>query len=74
MWGYMGGHGLHDEHLRGAVAALPVGGLLLNLEALNNRRKLVKDLVGLLVVLNLGGNKLGEVAQRLGGVEYLGLG
>ena len=53
------------------LAALAVSSLLLDLESLNDGGKLAEDLVGLLMVLDLGGNELGEVAKRLGGVEHL---
>ena len=58
-------------HLRGALTALAVGGFLLHLKALNDRSELAEDIVGLLVVLNLGGDELGQVAQRLRSVEHL---
>lgn len=44
---------------------------LFGLEALDNGGKLGEDLVGLLVVLDLSGNKLGKVAQGVGGVKNL---
>lgn len=44
---------------------------LLSLQALNDGSELLQDLVGLLVVLNLGGDELRKVAQGLGGVEDL---
>lgn len=48
--------------------------LLLNLELVHDRRKLREDLVRLLVVLELCGDELGKVAERLGGVEDLAKG
>ena len=53
------------------LAALAVSSLLLNLESLNDGGKLAENLVRLLMVLDLGGNELREVAERLGGVEDL---
>jgi hypothetical protein len=44
---------------------------LFGLQALNDGSELSKDLVGLLVVLNLSRDQLGQIAQRLGGVEDL---
>jgi hypothetical protein len=41
------------------------------LESFNNRGKLAKDLIGLLVVFDLSLDQLGEVAKGLGGVENL---
>lgn len=45
--------------------------LLLDLQSIHSRSKLAQDLVGLLVELQLGGNKVGQVAQRLGGIKNL---
>jgi hypothetical protein len=45
--------------------------LLLNLQLVDDGRQLGKDLVRLLVVLELCGDEVGEVAERLGGVEDL---
>jgi Ran GTPase-activating protein (RanGAP) involved in mRNA processing and transport len=45
--------------------------LLLNLELVHDGSQLRQDLVCLLVELDLCGNKLGEVAERLGGIEDL---
>lgn len=45
--------------------------LLLNLKLVHDGRELGEDLVCLLVVLELGGNEFGKVAERLGGVEDL---
>ena len=45
--------------------------LLLNLEAINNWRKLAKNLVCLLVEFELGGNQVGEVSEGLGGIKDL---
>lgn len=45
--------------------------LLFDLQLVHDGRELRKNLVGLLVVLELGGDEVGEVAQRLGGVEDL---
>jgi hypothetical protein len=44
---------------------------LLRLQALNDRSELLEDLSRLLVILDLGSDKLGDVAQRLGRVENL---
>lgn len=46
--------------------------LLLDLQAIDDGRELAEDLVRLLVVLHLGSDELGEVAERLRGVEDLG--
>lgn len=45
--------------------------LLFNLQLLDNGSQLGQDVVCLLVVFELGGDKFGEVAERLGGVEDL---
>ncbi len=45
--------------------------LLFDLQPVNDGCQLAQNLVGLLVVLHLGGDQLGEVAQGLGGVEDL---
>lgn len=45
--------------------------LLLSLQVLNNRGELAENLVCFLVVLDLSSNKLGQVAQRLGGIQNL---
>jgi hypothetical protein len=45
--------------------------LLVNLELVDNGREVRKDLVGLLMEFHLRGNQLGEVAQRLRGVQHL---
>lgn len=44
---------------------------LLGLQALDDGSELLEGLGGLLVVLDLSGDKLGEVAQRLGRVKDL---
>ena len=44
---------------------------LFGLQALNDGGELREDLVGLLVVLDLGRDQLRQVAQRLGRVENL---
>ena len=51
--------------------ALGAADLLFNLQALDGGGELAEDLVGLLVVLDLSCDKLGKVAQRLGGVDDL---
>ena len=53
---------------RGVVATH----LLLHLELIHHGGQLGQDLVGLLVVLELGGDEVREVAEGLGGVEDLG--
>lgn len=45
--------------------------LLFNLQPIDDGRELAQNLVGLLVELHLRGDQLGQVAQRLGGVEDL---
>ena len=45
--------------------------LLINLQAINNGRKLAHDLVSLLVVLHLGSDELSKVAKRLRGIKDL---
>ena len=45
--------------------------LLLYLELVNNRSQLRQDLVCLLVILELCGNKICKVAKRLGSVKHL---
>lgn len=45
--------------------------LLLNLQLVNNWGELGQDLVGLLVVFELGGDEIGEVAEGFGSVEDL---
>lgn len=45
--------------------------LLLHLQAIHYRRKLAQDLVGLFVEFELGGDQIGEVAQRLRRIEDL---
>lgn len=45
--------------------------LLLDLQAVHDRGKLAQDLVGLLVILNLGSDEIGEVAEGLRGVKDL---
>lgn len=45
--------------------------LLFDLQLIDNRGQLRQDLVCLLVVFKLGGDKVGEVAEGLGCVEYL---
>lgn len=49
----------------------PLTNLLLNLETLNDRRKLAQDLGGLLVVLELGSDELSKVAKRLRSIQNL---
>lgn len=44
---------------------------LLGLQALDDGGELLKDLIGLLVVFNLSGDELGEVAQGFGRVKDL---
>lgn len=44
---------------------------LFGLQALDNRCELGEDLVGLLVVLDLSVDKLGEVAKGLRGIQNL---
>ena len=51
--------------------SLPVARLLLNLKAIDNRCQLAQDLVGFLVILQLRGDEIGEVAKRLRRVEDL---
>jgi hypothetical protein len=46
--------------------------LLLDLQLVDGGRKLRQDLVRALVVLELRGDEVREVAERLGGVEDLG--
>jgi hypothetical protein len=46
--------------------------LLFDLQLVHDGRQLRQDLVRLLVVFELGGDEVGEVAERLGGVEDLG--
>lgn len=55
-----------------ALAILPIAGLLLDLQSVDHRRQLAQDLVRFLVELELGCDQIGEVAERLGGVEDLG--
>lgn len=45
--------------------------LLLDLQRINGRCKLAKDLIGLLVELKLSSDQIGQVAQRLGGIKDL---
>ena len=45
--------------------------LLFDLQLVHNRGKLRQNLVSLLVVFELGGDEVGEVAEGLGGVEDL---
>lgn len=45
--------------------------LLLNLQAVDDGGKLAENLVGLLVVLNLSGDQISEVAEGLRGVKNL---
>lgn len=45
--------------------------LLFDLQLVYDGSQLGQDLVGLLVVFELGGDEIGEVAERLGGVEDL---
>lgn len=45
--------------------------LLFHLQLLDDGSQLGQDVVGLLVVFELGGDEFGEVAERLGGVEDL---
>lgn len=45
--------------------------LLLNLQLINGGSQLAQNLICLLVVLELGGNQVRQVAEGLGGVEYL---
>lgn len=45
--------------------------LLLNLQSIHSRSKLAQNLVGLLVELQLGGNKVGQITQGLGGIKNL---
>lgn len=51
--------------------ALGAADLLFNLQSLNDGGKLAQDLIGLLVVLDLGGDEFGEVTERLRGVDDL---
>lgn len=44
---------------------------LLSLQTLNNGCELAQHLVGLLVVLDLGGDELGQVAEGLRGIKDL---
>lgn len=53
------------------LTALAVSSLLFNLKSLNDGGELAENLVGLLMVLDLGGNELRKVAEGLGGVEHL---
>lgn len=46
-------------------------GLLLNLEAVHDRRKVAQDLIGFLVELQLRSNQISQVTEGLGGVEDL---
>jgi hypothetical protein len=46
--------------------------LLFNLQLVHDRRQLRQDLVGLLVVFELGSDQIGKVSERLGSVEDLG--
>ncbi len=45
--------------------------LLLHLKLIDDRRQLAQDLVGFLVILELGSDQLGEVAKRFRRVEDL---
>ena len=45
--------------------------LLLDLQTVHHWCKLTENLVGLLVILQLGRNEIGKVAERFGGVENL---
>lgn len=45
--------------------------LLFDLQLVDDRRQLRQNLVGLLVVFELGGDEVGEVAEGFGGVEDL---
>ena len=44
---------------------------MLNLETLDDGRKLVQNFVGLLVIFDLSGNELRKVAEGLGCVQNL---
>ena len=44
---------------------------LLSLQALDDGHELAEGFLGLLVVLDLGGDKLGQMTQGLGGVQNL---
>jgi hypothetical protein len=46
--------------------------LLFDLQLVHDGRQLRQDLVRLLMVFELGGDEVSEVAERLGGVEDLG--
>lgn len=48
--------------------------LLLNLQSVNDGGQLGQDLIGPLVVFELGGNQIRQVAERLGGVQDLEIG
>ena len=45
--------------------------LLLDLQAVHHWCELTENLVGLLVIFQLGRNEIGQVAERFGGVEDL---
>lgn len=45
--------------------------LMLDLQAINNRRQLAEDLVRLLVEFELSGDQVRQVAERLRGIEGL---
>lgn len=66
----------HDFLSRGTRSVQRIGRsttcLLFELQPLDDGSELAQNLVGPLVVLGLGGDELGEVAQGLGGIENLG--
>lgn len=45
--------------------------LLLNLKSVHNRSQLTKDLIGPFVIFQLGRDQVGEIPQRLWGIQYL---
>jgi hypothetical protein len=55
----------------GSLSALPVACLLLNLETVDDGGQLTQDFVGFPVVLKLGSDQVGEVAERLRRIKDL---
>lgn len=55
----------------GTLPALAVAGFLVDLQLVDLRSELGQDLIGFLVVLELGSNEVCEVPERLGGIKDL---
>jgi hypothetical protein len=61
----------HQTGQRLEIRRLVSTHLLFDLQLVHDGRQLRQNLVGLLVVFELGGNEIGEVAEGLGGIEDL---